>query len=78
MVFQIVRCRMAGKAVAERSVVASEPTTPAAEGFAQTAAAQFPESGFDKDFGFWWGRDAAGTEFRFYIEVADDGNEEDE
>lgn len=77
MAFQVVRCRMAGKAVAERSVVATERTTPAAEARARAAANEFAESGFDKDFGFWWGRDAAGTEFRFYVEVADGGDDEE-
>jgi hypothetical protein len=78
MAFKIVQCRMTGKAIAARDVVGVEPTTPAAEAHAREAAARYPESGFDKDFGFWWGRDAAGTEFRFYIEVAEGSDEEDE
>ena len=77
MAFQIVRCRMAGKSVAERSIAGTAETTAAAEALARAAAAQSPESGFDPDHGFWWGRGADGTEFRYFVEVAGDDPEDE-
>lgn len=78
MAFQVVRCRMAGKAIAERSTVGTAPTTEAAEALARAAAAQSAESGFDADHGFWWGRGEDGVEFRYFVEVAGDDPDEDE
>jgi hypothetical protein len=78
MAFQVVRCRMQGKTIVERSVVGTEPTTPAAEELARSAAARSAESGFDPDHGFWWGRSADGTELRYFVEVADGDGEDDE
>ena len=78
MGFQIVRCRMAGKAIAERTVAGTADTTDAAEKIARAAAAQSPESGYDPDHGFWWGRSESGPEFRYYVEVEGDDPDEDE
>jgi hypothetical protein len=78
MAFQIVRCRMAGKVIAERSIAGTADTTEAAETLARTAAAQSAESGFDPDHGFWWGRSGDGTELRYFVEVAGDDPDEDE
>jgi len=70
MVFQIVEIETTtNNGLAGRKIIAS-PVSEQSEAvqMIEVMIAGLSDGGFDQEHGYWWGRDAAGTVFRFIIE----------